>query len=101
MINTFLKELIKLDNIYKSCVNIQKTSNDVKSIKKCSGQRKKLIIAYQAGIVPTSYHSSWHIPWARDLMERNIYSHSLQIDKVTKQWETYEDSDHHVEQLCE
>ena len=38
------------------------------------------------------------IPCSRDLMERNIYGRSKQIDEVIKQWETYTGFDHHAEQ---
>ena len=47
----------------------------------------------------TLYHTMAYIPWSRDLAERNIYSRSNQTDQVTKQWEMYEGTHHHAEQL--
>ena len=43
-------------------------------------------------------HTLPYIPWSHDLIERNNYSRSNQIDKVTEHSETYEGSDHLDEQ---
>ena len=46
----------------------------------------------------TLYHTLLYVPWSRDLIERNIYGCSNQIEDDTKQWETHAGSDHHTEQ---
>ena len=95
-----LKELIE-EKYSKSYANFQKPFKQSLKYQNKYGQRNYFTL-YHAGIQPTLlvYHTSSYIPWARDLMEWNIYSRSNQIYKVTKQCETYECSDHHAEQLC-